>query len=82
MSADGKQQRTGTKKERSEVEKQNKFTNKLPEAARLCRRTAFIFPLNGGGDFFKGRRKQRANREEGRRRRGEEERRAERLIRP
>lgn len=46
MSADGKQQRTGTKKERSGVEKQNKFTNKLPEAARLCRRTAFIFLLN------------------------------------
>lgn len=62
ISADGRQRRTRRKRERSEVEKQNKFSDKMPEAERLCRRTGS--PLSSCRTeerIFKRRQKQRAS---------------------
>lgn len=74
------------KKERSEVEKQNKFSDIMPEAERLCRRTGSpssscptdgkIFQTPSEAEGIP------ANREEGRRRRCQSKHDTERLICP
>lgn len=64
ISADGEAAKALEEKaeKRSEVEKQNKFSDMMPEAARLCRRTPPLhLPAELKERIFKRRQKQRAS---------------------